>query len=706
MASGTHRVAVVGGGLAGLAAARRLAARGDLEVVVWEAASRPGGVLATSRQAGFVREHAANGILTGPPDGGAALAEELGLAIVPASPAARRRWIFRRGALHAVPGELVQLVGWRAIASALGEPFRPARRDAEDESVAAFARRRLGGEIAEALMAPLCTGVFAGDAEQLSLRAAFPRLAELEAEGGLFRASAVRAVRALFADDRKPRSRIAAPAGGMQALVDALAAEVGDRLVLDTPVVAIEVDGRARAVRLADGRREACDAVVMAVPAPVAARLLSDASRDLAATLDRIPYAPVAVVHLGYRREDIVHPMDGFGFLVAPGEELRLLGAVFESVLWPDRAPAGHLLIRCMLGGARDPGALDLSDDRLIERAHQDLARVLGVSGAPVHRNLVRWPRAIAQYTVGHQARVARAEELAEPLGVVLAGAAYRGVAVNALAADAARVAHRVATRLGLPLALALALACACSSGNQSGATSAQPGDAGGDRRPTSVATEPAEGASGGLEIAVEWLDPPAELVASQGRNRCGAPLRPALAVSALGGVQGAVVTLEGLNRPLAETAPAQLAVTGCQVSPRALVAGRGALHLVNDDERRHEVAFAGVGDEAAPLATVPLVVIGQAVTVPIDRPGIIKAATADDPSAASFVVVQAHADVAVTDDSGKVRFAQVPPGTYAIAVWHPPVTKGGAPLAVRAEVTVTGGAAATATISIAPDEK
>src|SRR5690606_17545264 len=120
--------------------------------------------------------------------------------------------------------------------------------------------------------------------------------------------------------------------------------------------------------------------------------------------------------------------------------------------LWPERAPAGHALVRCMLGGTRDPEALELDDDALVEAAHADVRRALGVTGAPVHRNVVRWPRAVAQYELGHQARVARAEELAEPLGVVLAGASYHGVSINACVADAPRVAHRVIARLGLPL--------------------------------------------------------------------------------------------------------------------------------------------------------------------------------------------------------------------------------------------------------------
>ena len=701
------RVAVVGGGVAGLAAARRLAARGDLEVVVWESASRAGGVIGTSQAGGYAREHAANGFLTAP-GGAAALCEELGVAVEPAGAAARKRWIVRSGALHAVPAEIAKLVGWRALAGVLAEPFRPVRRDAEDESVAAFARRRLGREIADAVVAPLCSGVFAGDPERLSLRAAFPKLAELEAEGGLLRGGVVRAIRAAVSGGGGGRPRLAAPVGGMRALVDALAGDLGGRLRLESPVVAIEADGRQRAVRLASGVREPCDAVVLAVPAPAAARLVSDASRDLAQVLDEIRYAPVAAVHLGYRREDLRHPMDGFGFLVAPGEPLRVLGCVFESVLFSGRAPAGHLLVRCILGGARDPGVLDQDDGALIERAHQDLDRVLGVRGTPAHRNVVRWPRAIAQYEVGHQARVARAEELADPLGIVLSGSGYHGVSVNACVADAGRVAHRVAGRLGLSLAVALAAALGCSSGSKTSGGASAPGDAGGGgRAAVSSSGQGGGGGNGAIEVTVEWLAPPAALLASPGRNRCGAPLRPPVAVDALGGVAGAVVTLEGAVRPAAAAAaapPAELAVVDCQVTPRAVKLARAGepLLVINDDERRHEVSLARLGAEAAPVAVVPLALVGQTVAVPLEKAGVVRAATAEDPAAASFVVVPEHAGVAVSDDHGKVRFDGVPAGTYTIAVWHPPVAKGEPAIERRAEVSVTGGAVATATVSLA----
>ncbi|HTE51799.1 MAG TPA: protoporphyrinogen oxidase [Kofleriaceae bacterium] len=780
MSERTPRVAVIGAGLAGLAAARRLALRGDVDLVVYEAADRVGGVIGTSVTDGFAREHAANGFLSGPVGGVADLAEELGVPVEPASPAAKRRWVYRGGALRPVPsgpGDLLrgELLGLRGLVHALGEPFRPARQSGPEETVADFVRRRLGDEVLDALVAPFCTGVYAGDPEQLSLPAAFPSLAALEAEGGLVRGGAMRLVRRLLGHEsgaRRPRGRLASPRGGMAALIAALARAVGPRIQLGCPAVAIEVEagGRARAVRLADGRREPFDAVVLAVPAPAAARLVSDASRELARLLDGIPYAGVAAVHLGYRLDGLVPAaaegetgrLDGFGFLVARGEELRVLGAVFESVIWPSRAPADHVLIRCILGGVRDPGALELSDEELVARSHRDLERALGLAAPPVHRHVVRWPRAIAQYTVGHLERVGRAESLADGLGVVLAGASYHGVAVNSCTADATRVMQRVAIRLGLPPALGLLLAlglaavvglgAACSSGAKSGGGSggAATGDAGGavhaaapgagasavghagpaGAAPATGDAEgdaPAEppGPPGTVNVSVEWLSPPVDLVTAAGHNRCGAPRRPRLSIGALGGVEGAVVRLEGVPGAAAGAGAttgagdkhrdrkgrdpaAEIAVRRCQLEPRAVrVAGAGgALALTSLDEGRRELIVDAMPDDlgnAGRLARVPLVLVGQRVEVDLEKPGMVRVTSTDDRESVAWVVVPDQPYVAVSDERGKVRFEDVPAGKYEVSVWHPPVGEKSAPFTARASIEVASGGGASATVSLAP---
>lgn len=191
-------------------------------------------------------------------------------------------------------------------------------------------------------------------------------------------------------------------------------------------------------------RRERFDAGVLAVPGPAAAALVRGALPALARGLTEVEYAPVALAFLGFRARDVRADVDGFGFLVAQGEAPRVLGCVIESTVWPERAPADHVLFRMIYGGARDPGAAELDDDALFAQAGADLAQILGVRARPVHATAVRWPHGIAQYPVGHADRVAAWERDAHAARLVLAGSSYHGVAVNDCIADARRVVRQV----------------------------------------------------------------------------------------------------------------------------------------------------------------------------------------------------------------------------------------------------------------------
>ncbi len=447
------RVAVVGGGIGGLAAALRLVQAGH-DVAVLDGGARPGGVIGTSTAEGFRREHAANGFLTGADDGAAALCDELGVGVVEAAPAARARWIYLRGRLHrlpAGPGSFARsgLLSWRGKLALLGEPLRPARdvAAAGDESLWDFAVRRLGTEAAHALVAPMVTGVFAADARRVSLAAGFPRLAALDARGGLVRGmiAEARGRRRGGGARRRGKTTLAAPAGGMAVLVDALAARLGDRVRRGVTVRAVEPEpGGVVVVGDDPARRERFDAGVLAVPGPAAAALVRGALPALARGLTEVEYAPVALAFLGFRARDVRADVDGFGFLVAQGEAPRVLGCVIESTVWPERAPADHVLFRMIYGGARDPGAAELDDDALFAQAGADLAQILGVRARPVHATAVRWPHGIAQYPVGHADRVAAWERDAHAARLVLAGSSYHGVAVNDCIADARRVVRQV----------------------------------------------------------------------------------------------------------------------------------------------------------------------------------------------------------------------------------------------------------------------
>jgi oxygen-dependent protoporphyrinogen oxidase len=451
--AGAMRVAVIGAGIGGLTAALRLVAAG-VDARVLDAAPVAGGVLGTSRVDGFLREHAATAVLAGAPGGLADLCDELGVALASAQPAARRRWIWIDGALRALPGGPLafarsDLLTWRGKLSLLAEPLRPARRGAAsarlpdgDESVHDWAARRFGPEVARAIIAPFVTGVYAADAHDVGLAAGFPKLAALEARGGVVRGALAQVADRLRGKGgpRSKRRGLVAPTGGMQAVVDALTARLGDRVRTGAAVSAVVPDDAGVAV---DGERY--DAAVLAVPASAASALIGGALPVLGSRLGALERAPAAIVYLGYERAAIGHPLDGFGFLVAHGEELRVLGVVFESVVWPNRAPDGQVLLRCILAGARDPAAYDESDQALIAQSIRDVEKALHAYGPPRHASVVRWREGVAQYPVGHAARVAELDALAQGRRLVLAGAAYHGAAVNDIVADARRVAEVVA---------------------------------------------------------------------------------------------------------------------------------------------------------------------------------------------------------------------------------------------------------------------
>jgi oxygen-dependent protoporphyrinogen oxidase len=257
-------------------------------------------------------------------------------------------------------------------------------------------------------------------------------------------------IRSLGRRSKEPRDRrgLHAPRAGMAALVTALTNVLGPRLVTGATVRAVVPEPAASSVvvELASGR-ERYDAVVLATPARVTAELVRASVPELARPAAALARAPVAIVYLGFPARDAgAIARDAFGMLVAHGEELRVLGVVFESTVWPGRAPDGHVLMRCIFGGARDPDAAALDDAALIAQARADLAAALEVTAAPVHAAVQRWAAGIAQYPVGHRDRVATLDSLAGQHRLVLAGADYHGVALNDVIADARRVVHEVRT--------------------------------------------------------------------------------------------------------------------------------------------------------------------------------------------------------------------------------------------------------------------
>jgi oxygen-dependent protoporphyrinogen oxidase len=434
------RVCVIGGGIGGLTAAHALVAAG-FDAHVREASAHAGGVVGTTRVEGFLREHAASSFLGGPARGALALCQELGVPVERASSRAKRRFIYIDGALRQLPRSPVDLVRtdlltWRGKLALLREPFAKPRASGDDESMHAFAARRFGAEAARAIFAPFVTGVFAADSHAVSLEAGFPRFAALDEQGGIVRGFAKQAGQQLLR--RISGKRIArtpsgmwAPTGGLGALTSALAQALGTRLETNARVSSLAPTDRGV---LVDGER--WDAVVLATAAHDAVGLTERAMPELATKLRPFTRAPVALVYLGVAARDVPAAADGFGVLVATGEEARVLGIVFESTVWPDRARAGSALLRCIYGGGRDPEAAALSDADLVTLARRDVERVLGATVDPVHASVVRWSHGLAQYPVGHRDHVRAAVASGRTQRIALAGADYRGAGVNDLCAD------------------------------------------------------------------------------------------------------------------------------------------------------------------------------------------------------------------------------------------------------------------------------
>ena len=446
-----RRVVIIGGGITGLAAAYRLTELdSSLDIALLEASHRLGGVLHTVRQDGFCVECSADNFITTVP-WGLDFCRRIGFEdqLVGTDETHRRAFVVHRGRLQPIPdGFLIMapsrmgpmlrtpILSLRGKLRLLREYFVRAKTDQSDESLASFATRRLGRETYERLVQPLVGGIYTADPEKLSLQATLPRFAQMEREYGSLIGAALRQSAAGGKDQTNSGARYSmfvAPRHGMSHLIESIAARL--------PSSSIRCNASVeRLLRKPDGGWEVwlagntpqsleADAVIVTTPAYRTARLLEDVDGDLAAHLQRIPHAPCAIVSLGFRREQIGHPLDGFGFVCPLVERRQILSASFSSVKYPGRAPAGCELFRVFMGGACQAELVDLPDARLRSIAIKELAELLLIKGDPVFDHISRWPSTMPQYHVGHTRLVANIQErVAQLPGLHLAGNAYHGV--------------------------------------------------------------------------------------------------------------------------------------------------------------------------------------------------------------------------------------------------------------------------------------
>lgn len=445
----TLQVAVIGGGLTGLAAAHRLTEIAPrVQTALFEAGDRVGGVIETLRRDEFLIERSADMFSTKEP-WALELCRRVGIAdqLINTNSAGRRAFVVHRGRMVPVPEGFTllspartwpviktPLLSWRGKLRLGYERFVPARQAGSDESLAAFATRRLGREVYERLVQPLIGGIYTADSAQLSMQAALPEFVAMEREfGSLTRGIQTKTRQQPTAGTGARYGLFVAPRGGMSTLVQA----IGQRL----PKGCVQLNSRVERLQRVGERwhlfvagtshPKAFDAVIIATSATLAARLLGDVDADLSQELLAIPYASVAIPVLAYRRDQITHLLDGFGVVVPLIERRKVLSVSFASLKFPGRAPDDSVVFRVFIGGACQRELVELPEQQLYEIARQELRELVGVRGEPQLQMLVRWSNAMPQYHVGHLDRVARIESLtARWPGLTLAGNAYRGVGI------------------------------------------------------------------------------------------------------------------------------------------------------------------------------------------------------------------------------------------------------------------------------------
>ena len=449
------RIAIIGGGISGLAAARTLEEHrrtgAELEYVLYESSSRLGGVLRTDRIDGCVVEAGPDSFLTEKP-WAADLCREVGLGdqLIGSNDADRKTYILVNGRLVVMPDGLMfmvptkilptsfsQLFSWKTKLRMARELFHPPRaaagnEKAVDESVAAFVERHYGPEMVDRLIDPLLSGIYGGEAATLSVRAVLPRFAEMEqTHGSLGRAMLAARKKASPAPKKLAAPLFTSLKNGMESLAEAVALRLPQSsLLTNAPVQAISPEAGGWLVS-AGLKSDHFDAVILALPAPAAAELLSIYCPQLSAELAAIPYTSSITVGLGYDRPVRQFLPPGFGFLVPRSEGKRLLAATFVHNKFPHRASEDRALLRCFFAGKTAEDIWTLSDDEIVGLTRNDLQQILGLHAELLFARVYKWKSAMAQYTVGHLDRLERIETLRKKLpGLALAGNGYRGIGV------------------------------------------------------------------------------------------------------------------------------------------------------------------------------------------------------------------------------------------------------------------------------------
>jgi oxygen-dependent protoporphyrinogen oxidase len=435
-------VIVIGGGISGLACASTLKKRG-ISFLLLESNDALGGVIRSERLDGFLCESGPNTISVSKEEALQFL-ESAGLlgSALDAAPHAKNRFILQEGELRPLPNSILGFMRTNVLSRKgkvrLLKDLFIAKSEDPNETIADFFRRRLGDEVFLEFIEPFVSGIYAGDPNQLLVRHTFPTIYDLEQRyGGLLAGL-------LFSKKKKPARLISWP-GGLQEFVEGISKSFSDQIHLSTSVEKIVKHEQNFSIETNRGNFE-CKKVVVATSSPRAAVILKNLSTE-AAALETVPYAPICVVHLGFKREDVDHLLNGFGVLINRMRKIRTLGCLFSSTLFPGRAPDEHVLLTVFIGGRWDPAILNLNDPQLIELILKELDPLLLIKSEPCFQNVIRWSRAIPQYEKEHDRILQLCEALERDIsGLYLLGSYRGGVSVQDCIIHGCDVAEKIST--------------------------------------------------------------------------------------------------------------------------------------------------------------------------------------------------------------------------------------------------------------------
>lgn len=453
------RITIIGAGISGLSLAYLILHYSkDIDLMIFERAGRAGGKIWTEKSEGYLCEASVNGFLNNKPET-LDLAKSLSLDLLKSNDNARRRFILSNNKLQLIPDNpkaffLSNFLSLSGRLRILREYFIPKGKD-EDESLESFALRRVGKEFYEKLLDPMASGIYAGDPSKMSIKSCFGRVFEIEKKYG----SLIKGFIAIGKEAKKTGKKISAgPSGvlhsfpeGMYSLIESLKISLSNKIITNKELKAVQKITDSYELFFHDGTKYQTDILIFAIPAHDASESIVSFDKKISEILKTIPYPPVSVVALGIDREKIKTNTDAFGFLIPAKEKRKILGTLFDSSIFSNRAPEGKVLMRCFVGGARNPDMALLDDELLIDTVLSELKGIIKMHGEPHLIKIFRWQKAIPQYLVGHSEKLSMLDsELKKHKGLYLTGNAYRGVSVNDCIANSFILAKKITSKINI----------------------------------------------------------------------------------------------------------------------------------------------------------------------------------------------------------------------------------------------------------------